>query len=118
MFGYCQFRPYVPQNPVNTMVSRGMHKQRIFNERRDWIQSRISGLINAVDDNVNEDNFPDLRIPETRDWLKEELIKYSDSYNLRSSDYADNYQFQNIQDRFNRIETIISKRYSYLVDHK
>ena len=75
-FGYCQFRPYVPQNPVNAMRSVGMYKQRIYDERKDWIQSRINGLINAIDENVNEDNFPSLRIIETRDWLKKELIKY------------------------------------------
>ncbi len=117
-FGYCQFRPYVPQNPVNAMRSVGMYKQRIYDERKDWIQSRINGLINAIDENVNEDNFPSLRIIETRDWLKKELIKYSNSYNLRSSDFADNYQFQNIVDNFNRIQGNITKSYQYLVDHE
>jgi hypothetical protein len=117
-FSYSQFRPYVPQNPVNAMRSVGMYKQRIYDERKDWIQSRINGLINAIDENVNEDNFPSLRIAETRDWLKAELIKYSNSYNLRSSDYADNYQFQNIVENFNRIQGNISKSYKYLVDHE
>ncbi|WP_269685140.1 hypothetical protein [Flavobacterium lacustre] len=117
-FSYSQFNQYVPQLPINTMKNVGISRQKIYDQRYTWIQSRISGLIDAINDNVNEDNFPSLNNEETRKWLKAELNKYVNSYDLRSSDFADNYQFQNIVNNLNKIEINIAKRYDYLVEHE
>lgn len=112
------FNPYVPQLAVSGMVNAGISRQRLYDERKAWIQSRVDGLISAVEESVDEDSFPSVDISKAKIWLKAELIKYVESYNLRSSDFADNYQFQNIVNNFNNIERTISKRYTYMVDHE
>lgn len=106
-----KFSPYVPQLPINAMVNAGIYRQRVYDQRSAWIQSRISGLINAINDNVTADNFPSLNIEGERKYLKKDLSNYVNSYNVRSSDFADNYQFQNIVNNLNIIERNIAKKY-------
>lgn len=113
-----RFSPYVEQLPITAMGNAGISRQRIYDQRFAWIQSRISGLINAIQDNVTEDNFPSLNIDPTREYLKRDLIKYVSSYNVRSSDYADNYQFQNIVNNLKKIELDIARRYNWLVENE
>jgi hypothetical protein len=113
-----KFSPYVPQLPVNEMSNVGISRQRIYDQRNAWIQSRISGLINSIYDNVNEDNLPSFEIEGTREWLKKDLIKYVNSYDVRSSDFADNYQFQNIINNLNKIERDIARRYALLLENE
>lgn len=111
-FGYCQFRPYVPQNPVNAMRSVGMYKQKLYDERKDWIQSRINGLIKLSVILVNEDDYPNIDIEYSRDVLQSKVISYVKT--IGYIDLADDYQFNLIQQRFNSIENYYYKYCSTL----
>lgn len=113
-----KFSPYVPQLPINEMVNSGISRQKIYDQRYAWIQSRISSLINAIYDNVTEDNFPSLNIEASREYLKRDLNNYVNSYNVRSSDFADNYKFQNIVNNLNIIERNIAKKYETFLLNK
>jgi hypothetical protein len=113
-----KFSPYVPQLPIDAMVNAGISRQRIYDQRYAWIQSRIDGLINFIYENVNENNLPSIKIENAREWLKEDLIKYVNSYNVKSSDFADNYQFQNIVNNLNIIERNIASKYETLLLNK
>ena len=43
---YSQFNSYVPQNPVRAMRDVGIYKQRLYEERSNWIQQKIYSLNN------------------------------------------------------------------------
>jgi hypothetical protein len=111
-FGYSQFRPYVPQNPVNAMRSVGMYKQRLYNERKDCIQGRINGLIKLSLLLVNEDDYPNIDIEYSRDVLKSKVTSYVKT--IGYIDFADDYQFNLIQQRFSSIENYYYKYCSTL----
>lgn len=113
-----KFSPYVPQLPISEMVNAGISRQRSYDQRYAWIQSRISSLINAIYDNVTEDNFPSLNIEASREYLKRDLHNYVNSYNVRSSDFADNYKFQNIVNNLNIIERNIATKYETFLLNK
>lgn len=107
MFGYCQFRPYVPQNPINEMKEVGMYKQRLYNERKDWIQNRITFLINISITLVNEDDFPNIDIDYHRNILQSKVKDYIKT--IGYVDFADDYQFSLIQKKLNSIQSYYFK---------
>lgn len=114
--GYCQFRPYVPQNPVNAMRSVGMYKQRIYDERKDWIQSRITFLINISVTLINEEDYPNINIDYHRDILQSKVKEYIKT--IGYVDFADDYQFGLIQQKFNSIQNDFFKYCALLSQNK
>ncbi len=114
-FGYCQFRPYVPQNPVNAMRSVGMYKQQKYDNRKEWIQDRIYQLNDLIIDLFNDKNLPsDIAIQPTRNIYVGKIKKYTNS--IAGIDFADDYQFTNIVNGYKSIENDIYSGFNSIIE--
>jgi xanthosine utilization system XapX-like protein len=101
--GYSQFNSYVPQNPVRAMRDVGMYKQRLYDERLNWIQQKIYSLNDLNSSLFNEDKLPaDFGTLYHKTKLNKVMTDYTDS--IKAYDFAENYIFSSIQDNFRKIE--------------
>lgn len=114
-FGYSQFNEYVPQNPVRAMRDVGMYKQRLYNERLNWIQQEIYRL-----NDLNYSLFDKNKLPSDFNTvyhghkLHNELTKYLDA--IKAYDFADDYVFDSIQLNLKKIEKYYYEYYNNEVE--
>lgn len=108
------FNQYVPQNPAEAMRVVGMIKQKTYDSRKNWIQERITGLVNTINFLFDSGNFPiNFDVETHRKTLHNEIVKYSKE--IGYTDFADNYQFSRVQSHFNYLETYYYKYYNSIV---
>jgi hypothetical protein len=113
---YSQFNSYVPQNPVGAMRDVGMYKQRLYDERSNWIQQKIYRLNDLSSSLFNEDKLPpDFDTLNHKTKLHSVMTKYVDA--IRSYDYSENYIFSSIQDNFRKIEKYYYDYYNEVVEN-
>lgn len=113
---YSQFNRYVPQLPTNAMVNVGIYKQRIYDQRKDWIQDRVNNLVGIIKYLITENNFPNEDINYHRNILVGKISNYTKK--IGYTDFSDDYEFQNIQENFNNIENYYYKYYNQLNEQK
>lgn len=113
--GYSQYNPYVSQIPVNAMRDVGIYKQRIYNERSNWIQQQIYILNDLNNSLFNEDKLPaDFGTLNHKIKLRNVLTDYING--IKAYDFAEDYLFNSIQDNFNKIEKYYYDYYNQVVD--
>jgi hypothetical protein len=109
-----KFNEYISQNPVDAMVAVGMIKQATYDARKDWIQQRIDALSDLSKTLFNEQSLPiNINAISTRESTWQKVVIYVNS--IRSSDFADNYQFSSIQTNFNKLEKYFYDTYNEIV---
>lgn len=114
--GYSQFNPYVSQIPVNAMRDVGIYKQRLYNERSNWIQQQIYRLTDLNNSLFNEDKLPaDFGTLNHKIKLRNVMVKYVNG--IRAYDYSENYIFSSIQDNLNKIEKYYYDYYNQVVEN-
>lgn len=113
---YSQFNQYVPQLPTNAMVNVGIYKQRIYDQRKDWIQGRVNNLIGIIKSLITENNFPNEDINYHRNIMVGKISNYTKT--IGYTDFSDDYEFQIIQENFNNIENYYYKYYNQLNEQK
>lgn len=112
-FSYSQFNQYVPQNPVNAMRDVGIYKQRVYDSRKEWIQSRIYELIGIINNLITKEKFPTEDVSYHQNFLRDKVVNYNKS--IGNIDFADDYQFKNIQNNYDDFEDYFYKYYNWLV---
>lgn len=113
---YSQFNPYVAQNPVRAMREVGMYKQRLYDERSNWIQQKIYNLNNLNDSLLNEDKLPaDFNTSYHKKKINNVMVEYVNG--IRAYDYSENYIFNSIQDNFRKIEKYYYDYYNQVVEN-
>ena len=113
---YSQFNSYVPQNPVRAMRDVGIYKQRLYEERSNWIQQKIYSLNNLNDSLLNEDKLPaDFNTSYHKTKLNNVMVEYVNG--IRAYDYSENYIFNSIQDNFRKIEKYYYDYYNQEVEN-
>lgn len=109
-----KFNEYIPQNPVGAMAFVGMKRQAKYDARRDWIQNRIEALKDLLYKIFNDQTLPNNTNEITiRSKIWKETVNYVKT--IGGIDYADDYKFNSIQIRFNKIERNFYDSYNEIV---
>lgn len=112
---YSQFNSYVPQNPVRAMRDVGMYKQRLYEERSNWIQQKIYSLNNLSNSLFDEDKLPaDFGTLKHKTKLNKLMTEYVNG--IRAYDFADDYYFDSVQNNFKKIEKYYYEYYNNEVE--
>lgn len=115
-YSYSQFNSYVPQNPVRAMQDVGIYKQRLYDERSNWIQQKIYKLKDLNDSLFNEDKLPaDFGTLNHKTKLNNVMIDYVNG--IKGYDFSDNYIFSSIQENFRKIEQYYYDYYNQVVEN-
>ena len=113
---YSQFNQYVPQIPVEAMRDVGMYKQRLYDERSNWIQQKIYSLNDLNSSLFNEDKLPtDFNTLYHKTKLNKVMKEYVKG--IVAYDYSENYIFNSIQDNFRKIEKYYYDYYNQVVEN-
>jgi hypothetical protein len=113
---YSQFNPYVRQIPIEAMRDVGIYKQRLYDERANWIQQKIYRLTDLNNSLFNESKLPtDFDTLNHKIKLRNVIVDYMNS--IKSYDYSENYIFNSIQDNFNIIEKYYYDYYNQVVEN-
>lgn len=113
---YSQFNPYVRQIPIEAMRDVGIYKQRLYDERANWIQQKIYKLNNLNESLLNEDKLPaDFNTSYHKTKLNNVMVQYVNG--IRAYDYSENYIFNSIQDNFRKIEKYYYDYYNQVVEN-
>jgi hypothetical protein len=113
---YSQFNPYVRQIPIEAMRDVGIYKQRLYDERANWIQQKIYKLNNLNESLFNEDKLPsDFKTSYHKTKLNNVMVEYVNG--IRAYDYSENYIFNSIQDNFRKIEKYYYDYYNQVVEN-
>jgi hypothetical protein len=113
---YSQFNPYVRQIPIEAMRDVGIYKQRLYDERANWIQQKIYKLNNLNESLLNEDKLPaDFNTSYHKTKLNNVMVEYVNG--IRAYDYSENYIFNSIQDNFRKIEKYYYDYYNQVVEN-
>jgi hypothetical protein len=113
---YSQFNPYVSQIPVEAMRDVGMYKQRLYDERANWIQQKIYRLTDLNNSLFNESKLPaDFGTLNHKIKLRNVIVDYMNG--IQAYDYSNNYIFSSIQDNFNKIERYYYDYYNQVVEN-
>jgi hypothetical protein len=109
-----KFNEYISQNPVSAMAAVGMKMQAKYDARKDWIQNRINVLAELLNQIFDNQTLPNNINPIS---IKERIWKEAVNYvnTIRGVDYANDYQFNTIQNRFNKIENNFYESYNEMV---
>ncbi len=113
---YSQFNPYVSQIPVEAMRDVGIYKQRLYDERANWIQQKIYRLTDLNNSLFNESKLPaDFGTLNHKIKLRNVIVDYMNG--IQAYDYSNNYIFSSIQDNFNKIERYYYDYYNQVVEN-
>lgn len=113
---YSQFNPYVRQIPIEAMRDVGIYKQRLYDERANWIQQKIYRLTDLNNSLFNESKLPtDFDTLNHKIKLRNVIVDYMNS--IQSYDYSENYIFNSIQDNFNIIEKYYYDYFNQVVEN-
>jgi hypothetical protein len=113
--GYSQYNPYVPQVPVNAMYNVGVYKQRLYQDRSNWIQETINSLAQTNAKLFNEEKLPaDFNTYYHKKKLNEIMVDYVN--NIKGYDFADDYYFNSIVENFRKIEKYYYDYYNDTVE--
>jgi hypothetical protein len=113
--GYSQFNSYVPQVPINTMYNVGVYKQRLYQDRSNWIQEQINRLAQTNNKLFNVDKLPDdFNTYYHKKKLNDIMVDYVN--NIKGYDFADDYYFNSIVDNFRKIEKYYYDYYNDTVE--
>lgn len=108
-----KFNNYVSQNPVEAKRIVGMYKQQKYDIRTQWTQERINQLSDLIVNLFNNQVITSFSINDLR---KNEYDRITKFVNLISGiDYADDYQFSNVKNGFNKIENDIYDNYNMVI---
>lgn len=109
-----KFNDYVSQLPVEAMVKVGMYKQKMYDTRKDWIQAKINKSIDLINVLFDEQNTPPgIDVSMSKNNCRNKVENYVNT--IRGVDFADNYQFSNIQNKFIALENSFYDDYNYLL---
>ena len=113
--GYSQFNEYVPQVPINAMHNVGVYKQRLYQDRSNWIQETINSLAKTNAKLFNEDKLPaDFNTYYHKKKLNDIMVDYVN--NIKGYDFADDYYFNSIVENFRKIEKFYYDYYNDTVE--
>jgi hypothetical protein len=113
--GYSQFNQYVPQVPVNEMYNVGIYKQRLYQDRSNWIQETIYSLAQTNTKLFNEEKLPaDFNTYYHKKKLHDIMVDYVN--NIKGYDFADDYYFNSIVENFRKIEKFYYDYYNDTVE--
>jgi hypothetical protein len=110
------YRPYISNISSYEMANVGMYKQQLYDERKAWIQTRITGILTQIAELVTKDNLPGYNLEKVKETFSKDLIEYVNSYAVRSADFADNYVFKQIVSELRKIEEVVYIAYNAYVD--
>ena len=111
-----KFRTYVSQVPTELMRMVGISMQQKFDERTNWIQGKIYQLNDLISNLFNKENLPSYAIEETRNIYYSKIKKYVNS--ISGIDFGDDYQFRNVVEGFNSLESVIYKNYNSCIENE
>ena len=115
-FSFSQFNPYVPQIPIQAMRDVGIYKERLYDERSNWIQQKIYNLTDLNNSLFNESKLPsDFGALNHKIKLRNIIVDYMNG--IQAYDYSENYIFNSIQDNFKKIEKYYYEYYNYVVEN-
>lgn len=81
----------------------GIYKQRLYDERSNWIQQKIYNLNNLSSSLFDEDKLPaDFGTLMHKTKLNKMMAEYVDG--IKAYDFADDYYFNSVQNNFKKIE--------------
>lgn len=106
--------PYVRQLPVGAMAQVGAQKQRLYEERANWIQQEINRLFKVVEELFNENTLPSkYDAIGVRRQVWEKFTAYINS--IRAIDYSDSYQFNGVRNSIGSYENWFYDSYNKLI---
>lgn len=110
-----KFNEYISQRPVIDAMTRvGMFKQKMYDLRKEWIQERIDGLAELKNSLYNEQTLPSsINAKATNEAYWQKVKNYVNS--IRGYDFADDYQFNSIQNNFNSLEKYLYDSYNQII---
>lgn len=112
-----RFNNYIAQNPVNAMVRVGMYKQALYDARKNWIQGRIDSLRYLLDYLTASENLPpNVDELNLRESMWEPVVRYSKQ--MGPFDFADDYVFRSVINKFDALERSFYQKYNYAVLNK
>jgi hypothetical protein len=96
-----KFNSYVPQNPVELMVMRGINLQRKFDLRATWLQNKVDELGALYERLFINQYFRKTNIDNVKNYVRTQHVDFINS--LRGSDLGDDYIFNNIVNELNSV---------------
>lgn len=107
-----RFNDYISQAPLIQARTRvGMYKQKMYDTRKDWIQQKIYKLIDLINVIYSEQNMPPgVNVSISQNNYRNVITKYVNS--IAAVDFADDYQFGIIQNKFSEIENSFYSQYN------
>lgn len=114
--GYTQYNNYVPQIPINAMRDVSSYKQKLYQERSNWIQATINNLNDLNNSLLNEDELPsDFGTSKHKLILNNYLAEYVNS--IKGYDFSDDYIFNSIQKNFKNIQKYYVDYFNYVSEN-
>jgi len=108
--------PNTQLNSIDARIIVGMYLQKKYDARRDWIQERITGLVDLINILFTKERIPKC-ISCQFNSIRENRVKDISDYakSIAAADFANDYSFSTIQNSFNTLESSVYGAYNFFL---